>query len=141
MVSRREFNRREQRGLAIVAKGGMIKRTDDNTILVKSSDLQRSYKVFWSGIVFEGTKLKPLLTQFMRMIISRADRLLSSSETSCEHSFELKNWTPNQQQLQETVSDFSKGVIETLPTIVKAVVAMLNGEQVKNVENKYKIGT
>jgi hypothetical protein len=91
-------------------------------------------------LVFEGTRLKPLLTQFMRMIISRADRLLSSSETSCEHSFELKKWTPNQQQLQETVSDFSKGVIETLPTIVKAVVAMLNGEQVNNVENKHKIG-
>lgn len=32
-----------------MAKGGMVKRTDDNTYLVKSSDLLRSYKVFWSG--------------------------------------------------------------------------------------------
>lgn len=48
MTPGREFNRRELRGLAIVAKGSMIKRTDDNTYLVKSSDLQRSYRVSWN---------------------------------------------------------------------------------------------
>lgn len=49
MVTRREFSRRESRGLAIVGKGGMIKRTDDDTYLVKSSDLQKSYEVHWNG--------------------------------------------------------------------------------------------
>jgi len=49
MVTRRQFSRRELRGLAIVAKGGMVKRTDESTYLVKSSDLQKLYKVFWNG--------------------------------------------------------------------------------------------
>jgi putative transposase len=48
-VHQMEFNRREQRGLAIVAKGGMIKRVDGDTFLVKSSDLENSYKVSWNG--------------------------------------------------------------------------------------------
>jgi len=44
-----EFNRREQRGLAIVAKGGMIKRINEDAYLVRSSDLEKSYKVAWNG--------------------------------------------------------------------------------------------
>ena len=80
-------------------------------------------------LLFEGTKLKPLLTQFMKMIVSRADRLLSDSKMSCEHVSEYKNWSPNQQQLQEAFSDFSNGIITTLPSVVETVVMMLDEEQ------------
>jgi transposase-like protein len=47
--SKREFNQREMRGLTIVAKGGMIKRESETTYLVRSSDLERWYKVSWNG--------------------------------------------------------------------------------------------
>lgn len=46
---KREFSAREMRGLAIIAKGNMIKRTDENTYLVRSSNLERWYKVSWNG--------------------------------------------------------------------------------------------
>jgi len=46
---RKEFSQRELRGLSIVAKGNMIKRTDENTYVVRSSDLERWYKVSWNG--------------------------------------------------------------------------------------------
>lgn len=90
-------------------------------------------------LLFEGTKLKPLLTQFMMMIVSRAERLLSNPEMSCKHALEPKNWSPNQQQLQNAFSDFSDGVVKTLPRIVETVVMRLDGEQIGNVENKSKI--
>jgi hypothetical protein len=90
-------------------------------------------------LLFEGTKLKPLLTQFMMMIVSRAERLLSNPEMSCKQALEPKNWSPNQQQLQDAFSDFSEGVVKTLPRIVEAVVMMLDGEQIGDVTNKFKI--
>jgi len=49
LAEKKEFNRRELRGLSIVAKGNMIKRTDENTYLVRSSDMERWYKVSWNG--------------------------------------------------------------------------------------------
>ena len=49
LTSKREFNRRELRGLAIVARGGMIRRVDKDTYLVRSSSLDRWYRVSWDG--------------------------------------------------------------------------------------------
>ena len=46
---KKEFSEREMRGLAILAKGGMIKRNDENTYLVRSSNLEKWYKVRWNG--------------------------------------------------------------------------------------------
>jgi putative transposase len=46
---KKEFSQREMRGLSLVAKGNMIKRTDDNTYVVRSSDMERWYKVSWNG--------------------------------------------------------------------------------------------
>jgi len=83
-------------------------------------------------LLFEGTKLKPLLTQFMKMIISRAERLLSNQEIPCEHALNYNNWSPNQHQLQEAFSDFSRSVIDTLPAIVESVTSMLDGEPNSN---------
>lgn len=48
-MRRREFNRRELRGLAIVAKGGMIRKLCEDAYLVRSSDLERWYRVSWDG--------------------------------------------------------------------------------------------
>jgi hypothetical protein len=80
-------------------------------------------------LLFEGTKLRPLLTQFMMMIISKAERLLSNPEMSCNHPRESKKWSPSQQQLQEAFSDFADGIIKTLPCVIKTVKEMLDGEQ------------
>jgi len=44
-----EFNQRELRGLSILAKGGMIKRESENIYMVRSSDLDKWYKVIWDG--------------------------------------------------------------------------------------------
>jgi len=46
---KKEFSLREMRGLSLVAKGNMIKRTDDNTYIVRSSNMERWYKVSWNG--------------------------------------------------------------------------------------------
>lgn len=80
-------------------------------------------------LIFEGTEIQQLLVQFIRMIVSRADRLLLASELQCKHTPERKMWSPNQQQLQETFSDFSDGIVKTLPTVVETVVMILEGEQ------------
>ena len=48
-MTKKEFSQRELRGLAIVARGNMVKRTDENTYLVRSSELEKWYKVFWNG--------------------------------------------------------------------------------------------
>jgi hypothetical protein len=87
-------------------------------------------------LLFEGTKLKPLLTQFMKMIVSRAERFLSNPETSCEHVPECKSWSPNQRQLQAAFSDFSDAVVKTLPSVVETVVMMLDGKQIEATETK-----
>lgn len=46
---KREFSEREMRGLAILAKGSMIKRSDENMYLVRSSNMEKWYKVCWNG--------------------------------------------------------------------------------------------
>ena len=48
-MNRDYFSRRELRGLGIVARGGMIKRIEDDVYLVRSSDLHGFYKVSWKG--------------------------------------------------------------------------------------------
>jgi hypothetical protein len=81
-------------------------------------------------LLFEGTKLKPVLTHFMKMIVSRAERLLSNREMSCDHASQGNlNWTPNQQQLQEAFSAFSDGIVKTLPSLIETVIAILEGEE------------
>ncbi|MEM2613000.1 MAG: IS6 family transposase [Nitrososphaerota archaeon] len=48
-MKRREFNKRELKGLGIVARGGMIRKLCENAYLVRSSDLDRWYRVTWNG--------------------------------------------------------------------------------------------
>jgi len=49
LKKQREFNLRELRGLAIVARGGMVRRLNQDTYLVRSSDVERFYRVSWNG--------------------------------------------------------------------------------------------
>jgi hypothetical protein len=90
-------------------------------------------------LIFEGTEIQQLLVQFIRMIVSRADRLLLASELKCEHTTDHKMWTPNQQQLQETFSSFSRGIITTLSIVVETVVRLLD-KKINTFENKPKNG-
>lgn len=79
-------------------------------------------------LLFDGAEIKELLVQFIKMIISRADRLLSTPEPTCKHNSERKNWVPSQHQLKETFSDFSAGIIKTLPNVVELIVTTLERE-------------
>jgi hypothetical protein len=76
-------------------------------------------------IYLESPEIQQLVLQFMRMIIYRAERLLLAQEINCDHKNGQKAWIPNSQQVQESLSDFSKGIAKTLPIIVEKVVAKI----------------
>jgi hypothetical protein len=77
-------------------------------------------------LLFEMTQIKPLLTKFVKMILSRANRVLSTNETECKHTTTCRSWSPTQHHLQEAFSDFSKGIIKTLPEVVEIILTKLN---------------
>jgi len=84
-------------------------------------------------LVFEKTKITQLLTQFVRMIVTRADRLLSAPKGQCKHAANSKAWSPTSQQIQETFSDFADAVVRTLPDVVETIITILE-EKANNVE-------
>ena len=49
MERKKEFNLRELRGLAIVAKGGMVRKVDNDVYLVRGSEAGWWYRVSWNG--------------------------------------------------------------------------------------------
>jgi len=79
-------------------------------------------------LVLDAKENEELLTQFVKMIIARGERLLETIEPYCNHSTDAKSWSPNSKQLQETFSDFSNGIIKTLPSVVEAVVTKFEQE-------------
>jgi len=79
-------------------------------------------------LFLDAKEIEDLLLQFVKMIIARGERLLKAPEIDCSHSAETKSWSPNSQQLQETFLDFSRGIMETLPSVVEAVVAKFEQE-------------
>jgi hypothetical protein len=76
-------------------------------------------------LVFEMTEIKPLLAQFAKMVTFRANRLLLAHEPECKHIANCRNWSPTQHHLQATFSDFSEGVIKTLPKVVETILTRL----------------
>jgi hypothetical protein len=87
-------------------------------------------------LTFQGATLKPLLTQFMKMVILRASRLLNGADASCKHNFQERNWSPNQQQLQEAFSDFANSIIDTLPSVIEIVAKKLDGARATTTEKR-----
>lgn len=86
-------------------------------------------------VVLEKSKITPLLTQFIKMVVSRADRLLLASDVHCNHNDRSKAWSPNSQQIQQTFSDFANAVVRTLPHAVEAIMAILDEEETSSVED------
>jgi hypothetical protein len=86
-------------------------------------------------LVLEKSKIKPLLTQFIKMVVSRAERLLSASEVQCKHTYSHKAWSPNSQQIQQTFLDFANAVVKTLPHVVETIMILLDEEEDRDVEN------
>ena len=80
-------------------------------------------------LLFEGYEFRQLIGQFVKMVISRADRLLLNPEPQCKHIPQDKSWSPNQEQLQETFSDFTKGVINTMPSVIERISQMIGEGQ------------
>ena len=79
-------------------------------------------------ISFHASEVRGLLEQFNKMIIGRADRLLSTEHPACRHNAHSGNWSPNQEQIKETFVDFSHGIVETLPLVLKLVMEALDKE-------------
>ncbi|MGB9694187.1 MAG: hypothetical protein ACPLYF_05025 [Fervidobacterium sp.] len=68
-------------------------------------------------LVFKIESLKPLLAEFATMIYLRANRLLSSSQISCQHE-PRRDYHPTQEELQIAIQEFGQGLLETLPHII-----------------------
>jgi hypothetical protein len=76
-------------------------------------------------LVFNAQKIKPLLTEFMRMICLRANRLLSSQQIQpCHHNRHL-NHQASQEELERMFEEFSEALMETLPYVMKTVLENL----------------
>lgn len=76
-------------------------------------------------LVFNVNEIKPLLIEFMRMLCLRGIRLLSSQQIQpCQHKWERCH-QPKQEELEEMFRDFSKALIETLPSILQVVIKRL----------------
>jgi len=80
-------------------------------------------------LLLEGPEIRLLVLQFVRMIVSRADKLLQGFDVDCGHSTDSKSWRPNSQQLQEAFSDFAKGVVSTLTSVVETITQMIGEQQ------------
>ncbi|MEM2145125.1 MAG: hypothetical protein QW279_07175, partial [Candidatus Jordarchaeaceae archaeon] len=77
------------------------------------------------ALVFNVNEIKPLLTEFMRMLCLRGIRLLSTQQIQpCQHQQEHCH-QPKQEELEEMFRDFSKALIETLPSILQIIIGKL----------------
>jgi hypothetical protein len=76
-------------------------------------------------LVFDVHEVKPLLTEFIRMLCLRGIRLLSAQHLQpCQHERERCH-RPKQEELEGMFKDFSKALIETLPSILQAIIEKL----------------
>jgi hypothetical protein len=76
-------------------------------------------------LVFNAQKIRPLLTEFMRMICLRANRLLSSQQIQpCHHAKQL-NYSPTQEELEKMFEEFSEALVETLPSVTQTILDSL----------------
>ncbi|MEM3759603.1 MAG: hypothetical protein QXZ02_00665 [Candidatus Bathyarchaeia archaeon] len=76
-------------------------------------------------LVFNVNEIKPLLIEFIRMLCLRGIRLLSAQQIQpCQHERERCH-QPKQEELEEIFRDFSKALIETLPSILQIIVEKL----------------
>jgi transposase-like protein/DNA-directed RNA polymerase subunit RPC12/RpoP len=92
-MHRTEFSQRELRGLAIVAKGGMIRRTNEDMYLVRSSNLDKWYRVSWTSQSWtcecrdHEKREKPCKHMYAVLFLSRLPYMLMTNfqaeETKC----------------------------------------------------------
>jgi len=77
-------------------------------------------------LVFNAQNIKPLLTEFTRMICLRGIRLLSSPQLQpCQH-LKQSNYLPTQEELQKMFKDFAEALVETLPNALKIIIENLD---------------
>jgi hypothetical protein len=76
-------------------------------------------------LVFNAQKIKPLLTEFMRMICLRANRLLSSQQIQpCNHTKQSK-YNATQEELEKMFEEFSETLVESLPSVTQTILGNL----------------
>ncbi|MEM3765865.1 MAG: hypothetical protein QXU46_02415 [Candidatus Bathyarchaeia archaeon] len=88
-------------------------------------------------LVFNVNEIKPLLTEFTRMLCLRGIRLLSSQQIQpCQHELQRCH-QPKQEELEEMFRDFSKALIETLPSILQIIIEKLGISTLQSHGNTY----
>jgi len=76
-------------------------------------------------LVFNAQNIKPLLTEFTRIICLRGVRLLSSPQLQqCQH-VKQSNYLPTQEELQKMFKDFAEALVETLPNALETIITNL----------------
>ncbi|MEM3612654.1 MAG: hypothetical protein QW090_04785 [Candidatus Bathyarchaeia archaeon] len=76
-------------------------------------------------LVFDAYKIRPLLSEFIRMLCLRGIRLLSSQHTQpCQHKHEQRR-NFQQEKIEEMFEKFSKALVETLPLILQVIIEKL----------------
>lgn len=76
-------------------------------------------------LVFNVQEIKPLITEFVRMLCLRGIRLLSTQHVQpCQHERE-QCYQPSQKELENMFNEFSKALIETLPSILQTIAENL----------------
>ena len=91
-------------------------------------------------LVFNAQEIKPLLTEFMRIICLRANRLLSSQQIQpCQHKNQW-NYKSSQEELEKAFKEFSAALVETLPVVLQTIIKQLEDviplEPINNGQNK-----
>jgi hypothetical protein len=77
-------------------------------------------------LVFNAQNIKPLLTEFTRIICLRGVRFLSSPQLQqCQH-VKQSNYLPTQEELQKMFEDFAEALVETLPNALKIIIEKLD---------------
>lgn len=78
-------------------------------------------------LLFNAEHIKPLLMEFMRMVYLRGTRLLSFTQSTCQHE-QRPDYQPTREVLQKMFHDFAEALIETLPYILEAITERLGIE-------------
>lgn len=81
--------------------------------------------------VLRRKSLQPMLQAFMEMCILRGERVLAAKTVKCQNSAAPKNFTLSSRGFEDTVNDFAKGLMETLPVVLEIVLQEIKSNRDK----------
>ena len=72
--------------------------------------------------VLRRKSLYPMIQAFMEMCILRGKKVLAAKRVKCQNSAAPKNFTLSSRGFENTINNFAKGLIETLPVVLEIVL-------------------